>query len=105
VRTGRGTSDVAATPTSPTPNAASSSPSTSKAARSSPANPSDSSPGTSASTRPAPPEGSYNVQYAHERVVTPALGYGSLCILNQAGTILHRDQIANSSHDACIVIS
>lgn len=51
------------------------------------------------------PEGSYNVQYAHDRVVTPALGYGSLCILNQGGTILHRDQIANSSHDACIVIS
>jgi DNA-binding beta-propeller fold protein YncE len=51
------------------------------------------------------PEGSYNVQYARQRVVTPALGYGSLCILNQAGTLLHRDQIANSSHDACIVTS
>ena len=49
------------------------------------------------------PEGSYNVQYAHERVVTPALGHGSLCILNPAGTLLHRDQIATSSHDACIV--
>jgi DNA-binding beta-propeller fold protein YncE len=51
------------------------------------------------------PEGSYSVQYAHERVVTPALGYGSLCILDEAGTLLHRDQIANSSHDACIVTS
>jgi DNA-binding beta-propeller fold protein YncE len=51
------------------------------------------------------PEGSYNVQYAHQRVVTPALGHGSLCILNQAGTLLQRDQIANSSHDACIVTS
>jgi DNA-binding beta-propeller fold protein YncE len=49
------------------------------------------------------PEGSYNVQYAHQRVVTPALGYGSLCILDQVGTLLHRDQIASSSHDACIV--
>jgi len=49
------------------------------------------------------PEGSYNVQYAHQRVVTPALGYGSLCILNEAGALLHQDQIANSSHDACIV--
>ncbi len=51
------------------------------------------------------PEGSYNVQYAHQHVVTAALGYGSLCILNAAGTLLHRDQIANSSHDACIVTS
>jgi DNA-binding beta-propeller fold protein YncE len=49
------------------------------------------------------PEGSYNVQYAHNRVITPALGHGSLCILNPAGTLLHRDQIATSSHDACIV--
>jgi hypothetical protein len=24
------------------------------------------------------PDGSYNVQYAHERVITPALGHGSL---------------------------
>ena len=51
------------------------------------------------------PEGSYNVQYADGRVVTPALGGGSLCILNQEGTLLHRDQVANSSHDACIVSS
>jgi len=51
------------------------------------------------------PEGSYNVQYAHGHVVTPALGGGSLCILDQAGTLLHREQIANSSHDACIVRS
>ncbi len=51
------------------------------------------------------PEGSYNVQYAHERVVTPALGYGSLCILDQAGTLLHREEIANSSHDACVVVT
>jgi hypothetical protein len=51
------------------------------------------------------PEGSYNVQYADGHVVTPALGGGSLCILDQAGVLLHRDQIANSSHDACIVTS
>lgn len=49
------------------------------------------------------PEGSYNVQYAAGHVVTPALGGGSLCILDQAGTLIHRDQIANSSHDACIL--
>ena len=51
------------------------------------------------------PEGSYNVQYAHQRVVTPALGHGSLCILSPAGSLLHREQIANSSHDACIVVA
>ena len=51
------------------------------------------------------PEGSYNVQYAGRRVVTPALGGGSLCIVDQAGRLIHRDQIANSSHDACVVRS
>lgn len=51
------------------------------------------------------PEGSYNVQYAHRRVVTPALGYGSLCILDEAGTLVRRDQIASSSHDACVVVA
>jgi DNA-binding beta-propeller fold protein YncE len=51
------------------------------------------------------PEGSYNVQYAHDRVVTPALGYGSLCILSRAGALLQEEQIANSSHDACIVVA
>jgi DNA-binding beta-propeller fold protein YncE len=51
------------------------------------------------------PEGSYNVQFAQGHVVTPALGHGSLCILNDAGTLLHREHIARSSHDACIVAS
>lgn len=51
------------------------------------------------------PQGSYNVQYAQGRVVTPALGYGYLCILNRRGRLLHRDRIATSSHDACVVTS
>ena len=50
------------------------------------------------------PEGSYNVQYGHNRVVTPALGRGSLCIVSPTGALLHRDRIANSSHDACVVV-
>jgi hypothetical protein len=49
------------------------------------------------------PEGSYNVQYAYRRVVTPALGHGSLCILGEEGRLLHREQVARSSHDACVV--
>jgi DNA-binding beta-propeller fold protein YncE len=53
----------------------------------------------------AVPEGSYNVQQAHGWVVTPALGGGSLCILDARGRLLRREQIAISSHDACIVVS
>jgi DNA-binding beta-propeller fold protein YncE len=51
----------------------------------------------------AVPEGSYNVQQAHGWVVTPGLGRGSLCILDARGRLLHRAQVARSSHDACII--
>jgi DNA-binding beta-propeller fold protein YncE len=49
------------------------------------------------------PVGSYNVQQGAGRVVTPGLGRGSFCILDEAGRLLHRAQVARSSHDACIV--
>lgn len=49
------------------------------------------------------PVGSYNVQQGSGRVVTPGLGRGSLCILDEAGRLLHQEQVAKSSHDACIV--
>ena len=49
------------------------------------------------------PVGSYNVQQADGWVVTPGLGTGSLCILDPHGRLLHRGQVARSSHDACIV--
>jgi hypothetical protein len=48
---------------------------------------------------------SYNVQQAHGWVVTPALGRGSLCILDTSGRLMRREQVARSSHDACIVIA
>ena len=51
------------------------------------------------------PQGSYNVQQADGWVVTPGLGRGSLCILDARGRLLRRMQIAQSSHDACIVVS
>lgn len=51
----------------------------------------------------AVPEGSYNVQQARGWVVTPGLGRGSLCILDARGRLLRREQVARSSHDACIV--
>jgi hypothetical protein len=36
-------------------------------------------------------------------VVTPSLGHGTLCILDEGGALLHRERVARSSHDACIV--
>jgi hypothetical protein len=52
----------------------------------------------------AVPTGSYNVQQAQGWVVTPSLGGGSLCILDVRGRLLRREQIARSSHDACIFV-
>lgn len=49
------------------------------------------------------PVGSYNVQAAAGRVVTPSLGRGALTALDKAGRTLYRVQVARSSHDACIV--
>ena len=51
------------------------------------------------------PDGSYNVQQSDGWVVTPALGGGSLCILDSRGRLLRREQVARSSHDACIITS
>jgi hypothetical protein len=47
--------------------------------------------------------GSYNVQQALGRVVTPSLGRGILTILDERGRVLRRRQVARSSHDACLV--
>jgi hypothetical protein len=49
------------------------------------------------------PTGSYNVQQGLGRVVTPSLDRGTLCILTPRGILLHRTQVAPSSHDACLV--
>ena len=51
------------------------------------------------------PTGSYNVQEAHGWIVTPGLGRGSLCLLSLGGRVVHRKQIARSSHDACLVLT
>jgi DNA-binding beta-propeller fold protein YncE len=50
------------------------------------------------------PVGSYNVQQGADRVITPGLGRGSLCILDEHGRLLHREQVARSSHDACVLV-
>jgi DNA-binding beta-propeller fold protein YncE len=49
------------------------------------------------------PVGSYNVQHGSHRVVTAGLGRGSLCILDEQGRLLHQQQVAKSSHDACLI--
>ncbi|HEX6699508.1 MAG TPA: WD40 repeat domain-containing protein [Gaiellaceae bacterium] len=50
------------------------------------------------------PVGSYNVQEGLGLIVTPSLERGTLCILGGAGALLHRTQVAPSSHDACLVM-
>jgi len=49
------------------------------------------------------PVGSYNVQAAAGRVLTPSLGHGQLTLLDERGSILYDRKIARSSHDACVV--
>jgi DNA-binding beta-propeller fold protein YncE len=51
------------------------------------------------------PVGSYNVQQALGRVVTPSLGHGMLTILDDRARVLRRRRVARSSHDACLVSS
>jgi hypothetical protein len=47
------------------------------------------------------PVGSYNVQRGPGRVLTPSLGQGTLCVLDEAGDVMRRVLAARSSHDAC----
>jgi DNA-binding beta-propeller fold protein YncE len=50
------------------------------------------------------PLGSYNVQSAAGRVLTPSLGHGALTVLDKSGRTVYRVQVARSSHDACVVV-
>jgi DNA-binding beta-propeller fold protein YncE len=48
------------------------------------------------------PVGSYNVQFAAGRVITPSLNAGTLCVLDAGGVERERVHVAASSHDACL---
>jgi hypothetical protein len=48
------------------------------------------------------PVGSYNVQYAAGRVLTPSLARGTLCVLDDRGRLRSERTVAASSHDACL---
>ena len=51
------------------------------------------------------PVGSYNVQFAAGRVLTPSLDEGTLCVLDANGRVLEKVRVAPSSHDACLASS
>jgi hypothetical protein len=48
------------------------------------------------------PAGSYNVQFAAGRVLTPSLDEGTLCVLDARGRLIEKPRVAPSSHDACL---
>lgn len=48
------------------------------------------------------PAGSYNVQFAAGRVLTPSLDEGTLCVLDEGGRLRRKVRVAPSSHDACL---
>jgi DNA-binding beta-propeller fold protein YncE len=48
------------------------------------------------------PVGSYNVQFAAGRILTPSLDEGTLTVLDLDGRVLERVRVAPSSHDACL---
>jgi DNA-binding beta-propeller fold protein YncE len=51
------------------------------------------------------PVGSYNVQFAAGRVLTPSLDRGTLCVLDANGRVRFEVRVASSSHDACLARS
>jgi hypothetical protein len=49
------------------------------------------------------PIGSYNVQFAANRVITPSLSHGTLAVLDALGRSLTTLHVSGSCHDACIL--
>jgi len=48
------------------------------------------------------PVGSFNVQFAGRRVLSPSLNAGTLCVVDRHGALTQRVHVAASSHDACL---
>ena len=51
------------------------------------------------------PVGSYNVTRGWERVLTPSLQAGTLCVLDARGRLLERAEVARAAHDAAFVVT
>jgi DNA-binding beta-propeller fold protein YncE len=51
------------------------------------------------------PVGSYNVQEAFGRIVSPSLTRGTLCVIDRFGRLQRRIRVSPSSHDACFVMT
>lgn len=51
------------------------------------------------------PAGSYNVAGGWLRVFAPSLSQGTLCILDEHGSIVRSVDVAPAAHDACFVVS
>jgi hypothetical protein len=49
------------------------------------------------------PFGSYNIQRARDRVLTPSLARGTLTILDARGRVLREVRVARAAHDACVI--
>jgi hypothetical protein len=49
------------------------------------------------------PRGSYNVQAAGGRVLTPSLMHGTLTVLDGAGRLVSERRVAAAAHDSCVV--
>ena len=52
--------------------------------------------------RTATPLGSYNVQQAAGRVLTPSLNHGTLTVLDPDGRVVRHVRVAPAAHDACV---
>jgi len=61
--------------------------------------------GVKATLKTTIPVGSYNVQFAAGRLLTPSLNAGTLCVLDAEGRLRERVEVAASSHDACLARS
>jgi sugar lactone lactonase YvrE len=51
------------------------------------------------------PVGSYNLTFAHGRIVSPSLGSGRVTVLDRNGRVRAVRRVARAAHDACILVT